>query len=114
MPWLWTRYERDGTLSVPPCCSVYFSGCWETLLELRSLKKPLPYLSLLPRRLVSRTLALYVQGLEYRSGEDHVSSVASWVILRAPVGPLRPSFRTDRDVEPLVMEGAQTLADILA
>ena len=52
--------------------------------------------------------------LEYRSGEDHVSSVAAWVILRAPVGPLRRSFRTDGDVEPLVMEGEQTLADILA
>ena len=38
-----TRYERDGTLSVPPSCSVCCSGCWETPLELRSLKKPLPY-----------------------------------------------------------------------
>ena len=114
MPWPWTRYERDGTLSVPPCCSVYFSGCWETPLELRSLKKPLPYLSLLPRRLVSRTLALYVQGLEYRSGEDPVSSVAAWVILRAPVGPLRRRFRTNGVVEPLVLEGEQTIADILA
>ena len=61
-----------------------------------------------------RSVALYVQGLEYRSGEDHVSSVAAWVILRAPVGLLRRSFRTDGDVEPLVMEGEQTLADILA
>ena len=38
-----TRYERDGTLSVPPSCFVCCSGCWETPLELRSLKKPLPY-----------------------------------------------------------------------
>ena len=52
--------------------------------------------------------------LGYRTGEDHVSSVAAWVILRAPVGPLRCRFHTDRDVEPLVMEGEQTLADILA
>ena len=38
-----TRYERDETLPVPPSFSVCRSGCWETPLELRSLKKPLPY-----------------------------------------------------------------------
>ena len=52
--------------------------------------------------------------LEYRSSEDPVSSVAAWVILRAPVGPLRHRFRTDGVVEPLVLEAEQTLADILA
>ena len=65
-------------------------------------------------RYVIAAMLVDVQGLEYRSGEDHVSSVAAWVILRAPVGSLRRRFRTDGVVEPLVLEGEQTLADILA
>ena len=80
----WTRYERDGTLWVPP--------------ELQSVAR----------------WPLYVQGLEYRLGEDHVSSVAAWVILHVLVGPLRRCFCTDGDMEPLVWEREQILADILA
>ena len=52
----WRKYKRDGTLSVPP--------------ELQRLLLGLlgDSISLLPRRLVSRTLALYIQGQGVAAG----------------------------------------------
>lgn len=71
------RWERDerarwnsfGSPELQRC------GCWETPLEIRSLKKPLPFQSLLPRRLVSCTLFFFFKNKKKTKTKEPFSSL---------------------------------------
>ena len=82
------------------------------------------------RAKVAKEAASILKSASKTSGQSHVGPIhprlripfgrgpcfkcGRLVILHAPVGPLRHHFYMEMVVEPLVLEGKQTLADILA